>query len=429
MRASKALRRAGGRRWAPLASAIAVTLTMAAPAGAATYRVVDLGTLGGASSAATDLNNAGAVVGWSRTASGSVHAVVWRNGRMTDIGTLGGPTSMATGISNTFAVVGTASVAAGQPQHGFLWRANQGAMHNVGIPLPVRIGGSGAIIGNATTAGGESVAAYRNQRGWLRLPLRGFDGSHGEDVNDAGTAVGTLFDDPHGSAPFVYADGVLTVLPSVPTAAETSADAINDAGQIAGQTFDPLGIVLWDGVSWQPIPTPALVEPEIHDMNDCAQIVGAHHPDVFFKPHAFLIANGVGVDLNSQIPAGSGWRLVRPTRSTTRARSPASDATTASGTPSCSCWQAPGRAVRRRPGRRHRSRWKESRPPAVYSLMPWFHRQEAASRVDIAARRGVSSLRFRRRGTSEALPRFAPLGAPRPRDPLVSSAPKGGRGE
>ncbi len=309
MRASKALRRAGGRRWAPLASAIAVTLTMAAPAGAATYRVVDLGTLGGASSAATDLNNAGAVVGWSRTASGSVHAVVWRNGRMTDIGTLGGPTSMATGISNTFAVVGTASVAAGQPQHGFLWRANQGAMHNVGIPLPVRIGGSGAIIGNATTAGGESVAAYRNQRGWLRLPLRGFDGSHGEDVNDAGTAVGTLFDDPHGSAPFVYADGVLTVLPSVPTAAETSADAINDAGQIAGQTFDPLGIVLWDGVSWQPIPTPALVEPEIHDMNDCAQIVGAHHPDVFFKPHAFLIANGVGVDLNSQIPAGSGWRL------------------------------------------------------------------------------------------------------------------------
>ncbi len=309
MRASETFRRAGGRRWASLAVAVAVTLTVAAPAGAATYRVVDLGTLGGASSAATDLNNAGAVVGWSRTASGHVHAVVWRNGRKTDIGTLGGPTSMATGISNTFAVVGTASVAAGGPQHGFLWRANQGAMHNIGIPLPVRIGDTGAIIGNATTAAGESVAAYRNQHGWVRLPLRGFDGSHGEDVNDAGTAVGTLFDDPHGSAPFVYANGVLTILPSVPTAAETSADAINDAGQIAGQTFDPLGIVLWDGMSWHPVPTPALVEPEIHDMNDCGQIVGAHHPEEFFKPHAFLIANGVGVDLNSQIPAGSGWRL------------------------------------------------------------------------------------------------------------------------
>ena len=309
MRASKTFRRAGGRRWAALAAALAVMLTVAAPAGAATYRVVDLGTLGGASSAANDLNNAGAVVGWALTASGKMHAVVWRNGHKTDIGTLGGPTSMATGISNNFAVVGTASVAAGGVQHGFLWRANQGAMHNLGIPLPVRIGDTGAIIGNATTAAGESVAAYRSQHGWVRLPLRGFDGSHGEDVNDAGTAVGTLFDDPHGSAPFVYANGVLTILPSVPTASETSADAINDAGLIAGQTFDPLGIVLWDGVSWQPVATPALVEPEIHDMNDCGQIVGAHHPEVFFKPHAFLIAGGVGVDLNSQIPAGSGWRL------------------------------------------------------------------------------------------------------------------------
>jgi len=309
MWAFETLRRAGGRRWAALAAAAAASLAVAAPAGAATYRVVDLGTLGGASSAATDLNNAGAVVGWSATASGRVHAVVWRSGHMTDIGTLGGPTSMAAGISNTFAVVGTASVAAGGAEHGFLWRANQGAMHNLGIPLPVRIGDSGAIIGNATTAAGESVAAYRNQHGWIRLPLHGFDGSHGEDVNDSGTAVGTLFDDPHGSAPFVYADGVLTILPSVPAAAETSADAINDSGQIAGQTFDPLGIVLWDGTSWHPVPTPALVEPEIHDMNDCSQIVGAHHPEEFFKPHAFLIADGVGVDLNSRIPAGAGWRL------------------------------------------------------------------------------------------------------------------------
>ena len=224
------------RQIVSLAAAVAAMLAVAAPAGAATYRVVDLGTLGGASSAATNLNNAGAVVGWSSTSSGGVHAVVWRDGHMTDIGTLGGPTSMATGISNTFAVVGTASITGGGPLHGFLWRANQGAMHNLGIPLPVRIGDTGAIVGNAVTAAGESVAAYRSQHGWIQLPLPGFDGSHGEDVNDAGTAVGTLFTEPPGSAPFVYANGVLAILPSVPTAAETSADAINNAGQIAGQT-------------------------------------------------------------------------------------------------------------------------------------------------------------------------------------------------
>jgi probable HAF family extracellular repeat protein len=300
--------RAGGRILTVVAL-VAAALVVVAPADAATYRVIDLGTLGGASSGATDLNNAGAAVGWSRTANGHVHAVIWRAGHIIDIGTLGGPSSSATSISNNFAVAGTSTVTAGGARHAFLWRANQGAMHNLGLPSPVRIGDSGAIIGNTTNAAGESNAAYRNQHGWIRLPLKGFDGSHGEDVNDAGTAVGTLFDDPHGSAPFVYQNGVLTVLPSVPTAAETSADAINNAGLIAGQTFDPLGIVLWNGTSWQPVPTPTLVEPEITDMNDCGQIVGAHHPVEFFKPHAFLISGGVAVDLNSQIPSGSGWRL------------------------------------------------------------------------------------------------------------------------
>jgi probable HAF family extracellular repeat protein len=308
MRASTSIGSAAGR-CATVVAVVAAALVLAAPARAAAYQVIDLGTLGGASSGATDLNDAGAIVGWSRNGSGQVRAVVWRAGRMIDIGTLGGPTSSATSISNNFAVVGTSTLTAGGERHAFLWRANQGSMHNLGLPHPVRIGDTGAIIGNATTATGESVAAYRNQHGWVRLPLNGFDGSSGEDVNDAGTAVGTLFFEPHGSAPFVYENGVLTVLPSVETASETAAVAINDAGLIAGQTFDPLGIVLWDGSSWQPIPTPALFDAEVHDMNDCAQIVGAHHPEQFFKPHAFLISDGTGVDLNSQIPAGSGWRL------------------------------------------------------------------------------------------------------------------------
>ncbi|MGN6379634.1 MAG: hypothetical protein ACTHNU_11835 [Gaiellales bacterium] len=288
---------------------LGLLLAAAPAASAASYQVVDLGTLGGASSSATDLNNRGDVVGWSRTASGAVHAFVYRDGRMIDIGTLGGPNSRATAISNNRAVVGTASVAAGSPQHAFLWRANQGAMHNIGNPTPARIGDTGAIIGNGETAAGESQAVYRSTGTWTRLPRLGYDGSIGADVNDSGTAVGTLVDDPHGSAPFEYANGVMHVLPSVPLASETATEAISDTGHIAGQTFDPLGIVLWTGSTWQSIPTPALVDPEIHGMNDCDQIVGAHHPTVFFEPSAFLISNGVGVDLNSLIPAGSGWHL------------------------------------------------------------------------------------------------------------------------
>ncbi len=305
MRASGTFRRAG-IVWVAM---LVVGLLAAATASAATYTVIDLGTLGGTSSGATDINNRGDVVGWAATSSGAVHAFVYRDGKMIDIGTLGGRSSKATGISDNRAVVGLSGVAGGGPQHAFLWRANQGSMHNLGLIAPARIGDTGAIIGNGTNAAGESQAAFRNQQGWVSLPLDGFGGSIGEDVNNSGTAVGTLVDDPHGASPFEYANGVLTRLPSVETASETAAVAINDNGLIAGQTFDPLGMVIFDGTSWQPISTPALFIPEIHDMNNCRDIVGAFHPVQFFKPSAFIITGGVGTDLNTLIPSGSGWHL------------------------------------------------------------------------------------------------------------------------
>jgi probable HAF family extracellular repeat protein len=280
-----------------------------APAAAPSFRVIDLGTLGGKSSGAMDINTRGDVVGWAATKSGAVHAFVFRDGKMIDIGTLGGRNSKATGISDNRAVVGVSNVIGGA-QHGFLWRANQGSPHNLGTPLPVHIGDTGAIIGNGVSSIGESIATYRNQHGWVRLPLLDDDGSFGEDINNSGTAVGTLFTEPHGSTPFMYANGTLTVLPSVELASETAAVAINDNGVIAGQTFDPLGLVIFDGTSWQPVATGSLFEPEINDLNNCGDIVGAHHPGpVFSTPSAFLISGGNPYDLNTLIPSGSGWHL------------------------------------------------------------------------------------------------------------------------
>jgi probable HAF family extracellular repeat protein len=312
MHASGRTKGRAARTVAALAAGLAVSLVLAGPASAASYRVVDLGTLGGATSAANDINEAGAVVGWSKTASGRVHATIWRSGRIIDIGTLGGPNSVATAISNNFAVVGRASVAGGAT-HGFLWRANTGAPHNLGTPSPNGIADTGAMIANGRLPNAEPVGMFRFYQvvgGWTRILPPGWDGSDMADINAAGTAVGSVITEPHGASPFTYANGVLTILPGVETAGETGAEAINNVGQIAGQTFDPLGIVLWDGTQWTPIPTPALFEPSVRDMNDCTQIVGSHlagQPS--FKPSAFLISGGVGVDLNSLIPAGSGWHL------------------------------------------------------------------------------------------------------------------------
>ena len=64
--------------------------TIAAPVRRALGAMVDLGTLGGASSVATSVNAAGQVVGHSQTAAGATHAFRWDpdSRAMRDLGTL-----------------------------------------------------------------------------------------------------------------------------------------------------------------------------------------------------------------------------------------------------------------------------------------------------------------------------------------------------
>src|SRR4051812_43738035 len=78
---------------------------------AVTYTITDLGTLGGASSSASALNDQGQVVGTSLTASGQAHAFLYSGGVMADLGTLAGQNySRAQDINNAGNVVGASLV-------------------------------------------------------------------------------------------------------------------------------------------------------------------------------------------------------------------------------------------------------------------------------------------------------------------------------
>src|SRR5262245_53751258 len=100
-----------GKPTCPMASAhLAVSLCFsmasATMGGAPTFTVTELGTLGGAQSAAYGLNEANQVVGWSTIETGQNHAFLWEGGAMTDLGTLGGTHSRAWAINNDGIIVG-----------------------------------------------------------------------------------------------------------------------------------------------------------------------------------------------------------------------------------------------------------------------------------------------------------------------------------
>lgn len=74
----------------------------------ATVSRIDLGTLGGAASYATDINDSGVVVGWSKTVTGVDRAFRWTAAQgMTDLGTVPGDQwSRAVSITNAGEVLG-----------------------------------------------------------------------------------------------------------------------------------------------------------------------------------------------------------------------------------------------------------------------------------------------------------------------------------
>ena len=98
--------------------------------------VTSLGTLGGSSSQAMDVNNSGEVVGFASLTSGYQHAFSTVNGTMTDLGTLGG-SSYAYGVNSGGEVVGYSWLNNGD-QHAFLYY--NGIMLDLNALLPANSG-------------------------------------------------------------------------------------------------------------------------------------------------------------------------------------------------------------------------------------------------------------------------------------------------
>jgi len=162
--------------------------------------LIDLGTLGGATSVATGVNDAGQVTGYSQLASGEVHAFVWQPvSGLLDLGTLGGAESRAAAINARGLVLGCSDDGDCQSLPFVRIGSEMAVLPSVGeMDLAAfSLNRHGEAVGKLTAANGQWIASL-TRGGRTRRLLNLLDASGAEwkslsvalGINDASQIVG-----------------------------------------------------------------------------------------------------------------------------------------------------------------------------------------------------------------------------------------------
>lgn len=278
-------------------------------AGPIRYQVVDLGALGGSSSAAsginatgqtvgtlydsyggmsaragasnitpagavgaqaTAINAGGTIAGVTYTSSGA-QATVWTNGTAAYLDGLGGTDAMATAINTFGQVTGMAATATGS---GHLFSAGNGVTFNLGV-LPggdwasgYGINDSGQIAGYGSTANGSFRAfLWTPEAGFQQLGTFGGMNSYAFALNSSGAVAGAA----QASSGYMHAF-------------VAGGTGLQDLGTLGGESSFAYGI------------------------NSNGATVGYSYTASSANAHAFMYMNGVLYDVNDLVSA-AGWEF------------------------------------------------------------------------------------------------------------------------
>ena len=270
------------------------------------YSVTDLGSLGDASSTGYQINDAGAVVGWAETVTGSNQAFVSLDGGSAQtLPSPGASDSSAYGINGSDVIVGV-SYTGGQA-HGTIWSGSTVTDLGAGV-FAMAINASGTIVGSNGHAFKLVNGSYQDLG-----TLPGGDWSAAYGVNASGTTVGYgdlasgLF-----RAMIWNPDGSVTQLGTL-GGANSYATAVNDSGQVVGHAATASGYdnaFLEIGGVMQDLGTLDGGCSYAYGINDSGVIVGYSWSEDANNPEAFVYSDGLMQDLNSLIPSASGWQLL-----------------------------------------------------------------------------------------------------------------------
>jgi probable HAF family extracellular repeat protein len=308
-----------------VAATVIFVFALAQHCPAATYTLIDLGTLNSIyGSYGYGVNNSGQAVGisykdgWQRQ-----HAFLYSTGTgMTDLGTLGGLNSYAYGINDSGQVVGTsqpsAEVAVLQPTgdayfHAFLYSSGTG-MVDLGTlggwhSAARAINDSGQVVGESYVTGNDAAHAflYSSDTGMIDLGTLGGSVSVAYGINAGGQVVGTARVPDNNSHAFLYSTDAGMIDLGTLGGAGSTARGINDSGQVVGwasTSADETHAFLYDGDNGMTdLGTLGGSASGGYGINASGQVVGTANG------RAFLYSSGVGMtDLNDLIPL-SGWTL------------------------------------------------------------------------------------------------------------------------
>jgi probable HAF family extracellular repeat protein len=306
------------------------------------YGITDLGTLGGNNSVPSWITNRGDVIGASETGqvdafgNAIVHAFQWRKGVMEDLGTLGDIDSSGLGGNNRGVTVGYNSY---NINHALLWY--HGAVTDLGTLVgpsgfsqAQQVNNEGQAVGTSQAADGTIHAVVWSHGAISDLGTLGGPGSStssiGNGINDQGQIVGdsqedTISNPLLGFPPFfptLWDRGSVAKLGGAPSYSfGGDAYSINNKGQVVGRIAVPdpkEGAVghayFWEAGVMRELGVPAGDDnSEANSLNERGQIVGdAGVGFIFYSPdRALLWQNGEMIDLNTLIPPGSGYNLIK----------------------------------------------------------------------------------------------------------------------
>jgi probable HAF family extracellular repeat protein len=299
--------------------------TSAASASAASYSITDLGNLGYPTARAAGINESGQVAGTSYLAQrveynvGCVprhrpcfvhpeHPFLWSEGKITDLGTLGnGLFAEGTAINGVGEVAGFSNLKSGE-RHAFVF--HNGKLTDLGSTgqesRAFAIDDSGVVAGSESIPGEGHTDAVLWANGKVTdlglLPGEGGIFTNASGINDSKEVVGSGDNRESMERAFLWRGGTMTDIGTL-GGPQAAANAINNSGQVVGfaqtSTDADHGFIYQNGKM-----TDLGLNIDPNAISNNGVIVGQGGCG-----NAVILSNGLCRDLQTLIPAGSGYEL------------------------------------------------------------------------------------------------------------------------